>query len=200
MGSAVDLTSSLEQRVTDAIGAHPAVRSIRLTGSRAEGRATAFSDWDFAVEADDFAAVARDLHELSTPLAPIAEQWDRLSPHWCWMLMLEGPTKIDVVFLDEPHELEQPWEPTRESLPGIDRHFWDWALWLRSKEAAGKRELVASELEKLFRHLLGPLGVTTRPDSVAAAVAAYRDARATAELRFGCEVPRKLEAAVAPGL
>jgi predicted nucleotidyltransferase len=195
----VELTPSVEQQVTAAIGEHPAVRSIRLTGSRAAGRATERSDWDFMVDADDFAAVARDLHELSAPLAPIAEQWDRLSPHWCWTLMLEGPTKIDVAF-DEPHELEQPWEPTRESLPGIDRHFWDWALWLRSKEAAGRRELVASELEKLFGHLLGPLGLTTRPDSVAEAVAAYREARAAAERRFGCEVPRELEAAVAPAL
>lgn len=196
----MELNGSLERRVTGAIGEHPAVRSIRLTGSRAEGRATALSDWDFVVETDDFAAVARDLPGLSAPLAPLAVQWDPLSPHWCWMLMLAGPTKIDLLFLDEPHGLEPPWEPTRESLSAIDRHFWDWALWLRSKEAAGKRELVASELAKLFRHLLGPLGVATAPGSVAEAVAAYRDARAAAERRFGCEVPRELEAAVAPAL
>ena len=196
----MDLTPSLEREVTAAIGSHPAVRNIKLTGSRAEGRATARSDWDFAVETDDFAAVARDLPALSAPLAPIALQWDRLSPHRCWMLMLEGPTKIDVVFPDEPHELAPPWEPARETLPGIDRHFWDWALWLRSKEAAGKRDLVASELEKLFDHLLSPLGVAIPPDSVAEAVAAYREARAAAERRFGCDVPRELEAAVAPAL
>jgi hypothetical protein len=193
----VELTPSVEQQVTAAIGEHPAVRTIRLTGSRAEGRATALSDWDFVVEADDFPAVARDLPGLSAPLAPLAAQWDPLSPFWCWMLMLAGPTKVDLLFLDEPHELEPPWEPTRESLPDIDRHFWDWALWLRSKEAAGKRELVASELEKLFRHLLAPLGVATSPGSVAEAVSSYRAARANAERRFACEVPRELELAVA---
>jgi len=191
---------SLGRQVVAAIGRHPEVRSIALTGSRAEGRATELSDWDFVVAAGDFPAVARDLPELSAPLAPIAEQWDRLSPHWCWMLMLQGPTKIDLLFLDEPHEVESPWEATRENLRGIDRHFWDWALWLHSKEAAGKSELVATELDKLLEHLLGPLGVRTRPDSVAEAVAAYRDARAVAERRFGCEVPRELEAAVATAL
>lgn len=187
---------SLDRQVMSAFGHHPAVRSIELTGSRAEGRATEFSDWDFVVATDDFRTLARDLPELSAPLAPLAMQWDRLSPHWCWMLMLEGPTKIDLLFLDEPHELEPPWEPTRENLAAVDRHFWDWALWLRSKEAAGKRELVDTELQKLFEHLLGPLGVTRTPGSVAEAVAAYRDARTAAERRFDVEVPRDLESAV----
>lgn len=191
---------SLEQEVTLAIGRHPGVRSIDLTGSRAEGRATNLSDWDFVVTTHDFPALARELPGLSAPLAPVAMQWDRLSPHWCWMLMLEGPTKIDLLFFEEPHELEPPWEPTAENLEGIDRHFWDWALWLRSKEAAGKHGLAAAELDKLFRHLLGPLGVASPPDSVARAVADYRDARAVAERRSGCEVPRELEAVVAAAL
>jgi hypothetical protein len=187
----------LDRQVTSAIGRHPAVRSIGLVGSRAEGRATEYSDWDFVVTTDDFPALARDLPELSAALAPIAVQWDRLSPHQCWMLVLPGPTKVDLIFPDEPHVLEPPWAPTRENLAAIDRHFWDWALWLRSKEESGRRDLLAAELAKLFRHLLGPLGATTGPGSVAGAVAAYRDARAAAERRFGCEVPRELEAAVA---
>jgi hypothetical protein len=189
--------ASLDQRVISSVGGHPEVRSITLAGSRAEGRATARSDWDFVVVTDDFPALAADLPELCAPLAPIAMQWDRLSPHWCWMLMLPGPTKIDLLFPDEPHELEPPWEPTRENLAGIDDHFWDWVIWLRSKEAAGKREQVEAELEKLSRHLLGPLGVTRVPGSVAEAVAVYRDARAGAERRLGYEVPRDLEAATA---
>jgi hypothetical protein len=188
---------SIDRQVTSAIGRHPAVRSVSLAGSRAEGRATEFSDWDFVVTTDDFPALAGDLPRLCAALAPIAVQWDRLSPHQCWMLMLPGPTKVDLIFPDEPHELEPPWAPARENLAAIDRHFWDWALWLRSKEEAGKRDVVAAELEKLFRHLLGPLGVPARPDSAAEAVAAYRDARAAAERRFGSEVPRELETAVA---
>jgi hypothetical protein len=188
---------SLERQVISAIGRHPAVRSIALAGSRAEGRATRFSDWDFVAAVDDFPAVAADLPELSAPLDPIAEQWDRLSPHPCWMLMLAGPIKVDVILPDEPHELAPPWDPARENLAAIDRHFWDWALWLRSKEASGKADLVATELEKLFHYLLGPLGTPATPASVADAVAAYRDARATAERRYCCEVPRELEDAVA---
>lgn len=190
----------LDQRVTSVIGRHPAVRDIDLTGSRAEGRATSHSDWDFVVATDDFPALARDLPELCAPLDPVAAQWDRLSPHQCWMLILPGPAKVDLIFPGEPHELEPPWEPTRENLAAIDRHFWDWALWLRSKEAAAKQELLTSELEKLRRHLLGPLGVTATPGSVTDAVAAYRDARARAERRFACQVPRALEAAVADAL
>jgi hypothetical protein len=188
---------SLERQVISAIGRHPGVRSITLAGSRAEGRATGFSDWDFVVTADDFPAVAADLPELCAPLAPIAQQWDRLSPHQCWMLMLPGPTKVDAIFPDEPHELEPPWQPSRKNLAAIDRHFWDWALWLRSKEASGKVDLVAAELEKLLHHLLEPLGATAAPGSAAEAVAVYRDARTRAERAFSCEVPRALEAAVA---
>jgi hypothetical protein len=191
---------SLDWQVVSAIGRHPGVRSVSLAGSRAEGRATKFSDWDFVVAVEDFQAVAVDLPELSAPLSPIAEQWDRLSPHQCWMLMLAGPTKVDVIFPDEPHELEPPWKPSRENLAAIDRHFWDWALWLRSKEASGKADLVATELEKLSHHLLGPLGTTATPESVAGAVTAYRDACATAERHFSCKVPRELEAAVAGSL
>lgn len=191
------MEASLDRQIVSAIAAHPAVRSVTLAGSRAEGRETRFSDWDFVVVADDFPAVARDLPGLCAPLAPLAMQWDRLSPHHCWMLMLPGPTKVDLIFPDEPHKLEPPWEPTRENLAAIDRHFWDWVLWLRSKEAAGKRDVVAAELEKLFEHLLRPLGVTSRPDSVADAVAAYREARAAAERRFAYQVPGELESTVA---
>jgi hypothetical protein len=188
---------SLDRQVVSAVGGHPAVRTIDLAGSRADGRATAFSDWDFLVATDDFPALARDLPRLCAPLAPLAAQWDPLSPHQCWMLMLPGPIKVDLIFPDEPHELEPPWEPTGENLADVDRHFWDWVLWLRSKQESRKHELVAAELEKLFEHLLAPLWATARPESVAEAVAVYREARAAAERRLGVDVPRELEEAVA---
>jgi hypothetical protein len=152
------------------------------------------------VETGDLAAVAADLPALCEPLHPIGQQWDRLSSRSCWMLMLRGPTKVDLIFPDQPHEHEPPWQPAPDNLPGIDLHFWDWALWLRSKETARKGELVNGELEKLFRHLLAPLGVRRTPESVAAAAAAYREARARAERRFGVQVPRDLENEVAPAL
>ena len=191
---------ALDQRVIAAVASHPSVRSIHLVGSRAEGRSTARSDWDFLVETDDFEWMADDLPALCAPLDPLAQQWDRLSSRYCWMLMLCGPAKIDLIFADQPHRCEPPWEVTGEALPAIDTHFWDWALWLHGKASAGADDLVAGELEKLHQHLLEPLGVPQSPSSVRAAVAAYRSARAAAEQRFNLRVRRDLEREVARSL
>src|SRR5207342_893733 len=111
----------------EALERHPAVRRVRLVGSRAAGTATAVSDWDFAVETDDFRAIARDIGTVLATLQPLAQQWDRLSETQCWMVMLPGPVKLDFIF-DEPHDDEPPWRPDRSNLAAIDAHFWDWAL------------------------------------------------------------------------
>jgi hypothetical protein len=116
------------------------------------------------------------------------------------MLIVAGPAKIDLIFAEEPHTEEPPWEPKGENLDAIDAHFWDWMLWLKAKEASGKLELVDTELDKLFGHLLAPLQVQRRPSSIAEAVAAYRAARRRAERRFGVAVGRELEAVVAPAV
>ena len=191
---------NIAETVVAAVSAHPAVERIELVGSRAEGRATRWSDWDFGVRARDFAAVAGALPGLLAPLEPLVAQWDRLSEHRCWMLILRGPVKVDLIFSEEPHEKEPPWEPGPDTLGGIDDHFWDWLLWLRSKEAGGKDELVAAELQKLFGHLLAPLGVEAPPASVPEAVESYRAARDRAERLFEVTVSRELENAVAPAL
>jgi hypothetical protein len=179
------------------VGDHQAVREIRLVGSRAEGRAIDRSDWDFGVDTSDFSSIAVALPRLLAPLEPLAQQWDRLSLHQCWMLMLHGPVKIDLIFSNVPHALEPPWTVSAATLEGIDAHFWDWALWLSSKDARSMREIVARELEKLFDHLLMPLGVSSQPSSVEEAVAAYRAARDRAEDAIGVAVPRELENEVA---
>lgn len=176
------------------------VASIELVGSRADGRATQWSDWDFAVRTGDFRAVAEALPGLLAPLDPLVQQWDRLSDEYCWMLILRDPVKVDLIFPDEPHEKEGPWVPGPDTLAGIDDHFWDWMLWLRAKEAAGKEEQVEAELDKLFGHLLAPLGVEAPPSSVADAVESYLAARERAERRFGRPVNRAVEQAVAPSL
>src|SRR5919199_3157710 len=151
---------NLADRIIASVAPDPAIRSIQLVGSRADGTAAEFSDWDFRVEANDFAAARASLPRLLAQLEPLAEQWDRLSPKWCWMLIVPGPAKIDLIFTEEPHTDEPPWEPNRDNLGAIDAHFWDWMLWLRSKLERGKHDVIASELEKLFQHLLGPLGAT----------------------------------------
>jgi hypothetical protein len=162
-------------------------------GSRAAGTAVPLSDWDFRVETDDFAAVAVDLPNLTSVLEPLAQQWDRLSTHQCYMLILAGPAKVDLLFLDQAHQPKPPWEPSAQSLTRIDQHFWDWALWLAAKQQAGKNELVLSELAKMAHHLLLPMGVREVPASVDAAVMSYRGARDRLESRYRVSVPRLLE-------
>ena len=167
--------------------------AVTLIGSRAEGTATDSSDWDFAVEVDDFRAVDGALPSRLASLEPLAQQWDPLSEHWCYMLMLAGPTKVDLLFLAEPHQVEPPWVVSGETLEPIDRHFWDWFLWLSSKVAAGKSELVSAELDKMWRHLLGPLGIEEPPSTLDTALSSYLPARQAAEAELGVEVPRRLE-------
>ena len=84
-------------------------------------------------------------------------------------------------------------------LAGIDAHFWDWALWLRSK-LGRKDDIIAGELRKLHEHLLGPMGVTSAPASLGEAVTAYRAAREKCERRLGSQVSRTAENTVMPVL
>ncbi len=180
-----------------AIERHPAVRSVRLVGSRATDTATALSDWDFAVDTDDFAAVARDIASLLDPLDPLAQQWDRLSTTWCWMVIVSGPAKLDFIFR-APHESEPPWRPSATNLAAIDYHFWDWMLWLAAKQLGNKTALVRSELDKLWLNILSPLGATSPPLALGDAVSCYLDARGRLEQRFDVSVPRNLEREVRP--
>ena len=184
------MEDDLVTAVRTALLADPAVTSVELVGSRVKGNAQPLSDWDFALTVDDFDTVADRLPALVEPLEPIAAQWDPLGTVRTYMLMLDGPVKVDLIF-DVPQEEAQPWVPSAESRPLIDRHFWDWILWLRAKEAAGKTELVANQLERLHRHLLGPLGVATVPRSVDEALDAYLTVR---------DEPSALERAVLPAV
>jgi hypothetical protein len=189
----------LPAAVRSALEADAAVRSVRLVGSRAEGTASVLSDWDFAVETDDFGRLAPRLPRRVEPLDPLVAQWDPLGKIRCYMLIVRGPTKIDLIF-DETQEESPPWSVTRETLPGVDGHFWDWALWLAAKAAGGKDEVVAQELQKMHRQLLGPLGVEPPPRSVDDAVDAYLAARDAAEARLSVRVPRTLEREVRPAV
>lgn len=189
-------TDTIVRDVRAALEPHPAVREVRLIGSRARGDAGPLSDWDFEVVTDDFESLAHDIEPATAGLTPLAGQWDRLSPHMCYMLTLPGPVKIDFLFLDQPHEDEPPWEASATTLAGVDAHFWDWTVWLASKDVTGKRELVAHELRKLSEHILTPMGIEVVPASVAAAIGLYTEARARLEEKFGVRVARELGTAV----
>jgi hypothetical protein len=85
--------------------AHPSCAS---DGFCAAGIAHDFSAWDFVVDADDFDAVAQDLPRLVEPLRPIAQQWDGYADYACYMLMLAGAIKVDLILPDQPQEWEPP--------------------------------------------------------------------------------------------
>ena len=116
------------------------------------------------------------------------------------MLMLRGPVKVDLIFPEEPYESLPPWTVTVETLDGIDRHFWDWILWLASKREKGQDDLVRRELLKMSEHLLRPLGVDRVPGSIEDALDSYRFARDQREREFGLEVSRRLEGEVLPAI
>jgi hypothetical protein len=191
----------LEARVRSALEPHPAVDSVALAGSRSRAEETPLSDWDFKVETSDFETLAAALPQLVEPLDPLARQWDRLSPFPTYMLMLRGPVKVDLVFPDLPNEPQPPWVPSAETLAGIDDHFWDWVLWLASKERAGGREQLAREQRALMHeHLLGPLGVAQVPASAEDAARSYVEARGAWEQQLGATVDPSLGDEVLPAL
>lgn len=179
---------------------HPDIRAVELVGSRAGGSPTPSSDWDFVVVTERFDEVGRALPALVAELEPLGQQWDRISAYPCYMLLLAGPVKVDLIFPDEPFESLPPWTVSAETLDGIDQHFWDWILWLASKREKREDELVRRELIKLRDHLLGPLGVDRVPGSIGAAVEGYRAARDEREREFGDEVSRRREREVLPVL
>jgi hypothetical protein len=184
-----DIAASIESVLLP----HPAVRGVELVGSRADGSPTPLSDWDFIVVTDRFDDVARALPELVTPLDPLAQQWDRISDYPCYMLMLTGPVKVDLIFPGEPYESLPPWTVTPDTVDGIDQHFWDWILWLASKREKGQDQLVQGELVKMRDHLLRPMSVDRVPGSIEAAVERYRSARDEWERELGIEVSRRRE-------
>ncbi len=169
-------------------------------GSRANGRAHDLSDWDFAVDTADFESVAGDLHRLVAPLRPLAEQWDPYSSHACYMLMFRGPTKVDLLFPEEHRTWSPPWNPSAETLEAIDRHFWDWILWLEQKRRGGREDVLANSLGDMHELLLRPMGVAEEPRSASDALAAYVVARDELEREFGFSVPRHLEREVRPAV
>jgi len=192
------VADELVKLVPDLLHRNTRVTAVELRGSRARGTAGRFSDWDFVLFTDDFAGLAADLPALVGGLSPLVQQWDRLSDTACYMLIVTGPTKIDLIFEDVPHEHEPPWSVGRGTLAAIDHHFWDWALWLTSKVDAGKSEMVSAELDKMHEHLLSPLGCPGPPASLREAVEHYTQARDSWVKRLGASLDPRIAQEVAP--
>jgi hypothetical protein len=185
----------LDARVCAALEPHAAVRAVRLVGSRARGKTTPLSDWDFEVETADFDALARDLPDLVRELEPIGQLWDPYSDEDCYMLMLPGAVKVDFIFPDRPRSLSGPWIVSRETFTAIDTHLWDWILWIRQK-IGREPDRVTQLLEQMHKLMLGPLGFERVPVSIAEAVASYLQTRDEVERRYSVRVDRRLEDAV----
>ncbi len=183
---------ALPDDVIRALSTGEGIEQIELTGSRASGLARPQSDWDFKIATTAFPEVRDAMPQLVAPLHPVIAQWDRLSRTWCYMLNLNGPVKVDLTF-SQPHAPLPPWQVTAATLCRIDDHFWDWMLWLYSKQAANRQDIVAAELGKLHEHLLAPLGVMAAPSTLDQAVTAYRTARENWERQLVMRVPRAAE-------
>jgi hypothetical protein len=115
------------------------------------------------------------------------------------MVMMPGSIKLDFLF-GVQHQAEPPWDAQPSNLEAIDCHFWDWVLWLHSKRSIGQTEVVKGELDRMFGHILVPMGARSRPDSLDDAVASYLVLREGLERRFDVRVTRTLEAEVVGAL
>lgn len=192
------VSDELASVVPTLLGATAYVSSVELRGSRARGTANRFSDWDFVVLTPAFEELAPRLPDLVRPLEPLVQQWDRLSDHACYMLIVSGPTKIDLIFEDVPHQHAPRWVVTAQTLPAINDHFWDWTLWLTSKVAAGKAAIVSEELAKMSEHLLAPLGVPQPPTSLREAMNSYLGAIDSWAQSLDVTVDRRAEQQITP--
>ena len=178
--------------LVDRVSALDGVSEVRPVGSRARGDPTSLSDWDYEVDVSDFEAVAAELPGAVAPLGPLAVFWDPLGNRPNFTVLFDGPTKVDLIFADQPFTPSPPWVPSADTLAAIDAHFWDWTLWLGAKRLRGEDALVSDQLAHLHQHLLAPLGVAEPPDDLPSAIEAYVGARREQEERFGVRVDRRL--------
>lgn len=185
--------------IREALAASKAISSVALGGSRARGTATALSDWDLYVEGEP-ERMMEEIPALVASFRPLAAFWEPLSEQAGYMAVMDGPTKVDVFPIGASRKIQPPWLLSADTLPSIDGHFWDWALWLGGKALRGERQLVAGELVKMHGYLLASLGVASAPGDLDEAVALYRRARAEAMDALGVAVDPELGRQVAEAL
>jgi hypothetical protein len=185
--------------IRSALGRSEVVSSVVLGGSRTRGLATELSDWDLYVEGDPEGMV-EEIPRLVASFGPLAAFWEPLAEEAGYMVVMDGPVKVDIFPLGATRLIQPPRVPAADTLASIDGHFWDWTLWLGGKLLRGQRQLVADELVKMHGFLLGPLGVVSAPASLDEAVASYRRAMAQAEDTFYVVVDRELGRQVSEAL
>jgi len=185
---------------TGLIAGHPAVTRVAFAGSRSRGTHEELSDWDFAVETSDFETLARDLPTLVAPLNPLSQQWEPMGHFPVYQVLLRGPTKIEYLFLDRSQDPRPALEPSPDTLPAINTHFWDWIWWLTTKASIGRTDLVAEHMTQLHAHLLRPMGIAAVPTTIEGAVDVFVARRDALEGEFGISIDRALETEVRQGI
>ena len=161
--------------------------------------ATELSDWDIYLEGDP-AGMLEEIPRLVASFRPLAAFWEPLSTEAGYMVVLDGPTKVDIFPLGATRRIQPPWALRADTMASIDGRFWDWTLWLGGKALRGQRQLVSDELAKMHEFLLAPLGVASAPASLDEAVASYLRARAQAMDALGVVVPQELGRQVSEAL
>ncbi len=163
------------------------------------GTATGLSDWDLYLEGES-ADLMAEIPALVASVRPLAAFWEPLSEQAGYMIVMDGPVKVDLFPIRGSRQVQPPWVPGAGTLAAIDAHFWDWTLWLGSKSLRGERQLVAGELAKMHWFLLGPLGVASCPARLSETVVSYRRARAEALEALGTVVDPELGRQVSEAL
>ena len=137
---------------------------------------------------------------LVEPLEPLGAHWEPLGHFPVYALMLRGPTVVEYLFLEHSQQARTPVEPSVETLLTIDAHFWAWIWWLATKANIGRHDLLEQHWPRFYRHMLAPMGVSTVPDSIDAAVRCFLSCRGELEREYGAELPRALESEVRRGI
>jgi hypothetical protein len=165
--------------------------SVTLGGSRERGTATELSDWDLYLAGDPEAMMVQ-VPVVIASFGPLAAFWEPLAEEAGYMVVMDGPTKVDIFPTGGRRRIQPPWVLSVETLVKIDGHFWDWSLWLGGKTLRDERELVANELIKMHNFLLEPIGVATAPTNLGEALGVYLDARAFAMDALGVFIDPEL--------
>ena len=105
------------ETIREAVRAVPGVHGVELVGSGAAGDRTPLSDWDFELDVDDEDALDT-LERALQHLPVLALFWDPLSARANLSVILDGPTKIDVIVpeMHNPHPVPR-WPVTAQTLP-----------------------------------------------------------------------------------
>jgi hypothetical protein len=175
------------------------VTLVTLGGSRERGRATELSDWDLYLEGDPETMMVQ-VPEVISSFGPLAAFWEPLAEEAGYMVVMDGPIKVDVFPTGARRRIQPPWVLSAETLVQIDGHFWDWCLWLGGKSLRNERELVVNELTKMHAFLLAPIGVAAAPETLGEALAVYLPARASAMNALGVFVDPELGRQVSDAL